>query len=49
MTTLERAFEMMSESILIQIKDKADRKRIAEELREYFLKKAEKEGGHAIE
>lgn len=39
MTALERAFEMMSESILINIKDKEQRAKIAWELREYYLKR----------
>lgn len=47
MTMIERAFEMMSESIIIRLigtKDREQRKRIAGELREYYLKKAELEG-----
>jgi hypothetical protein len=40
---LERAFELLSESILVNLTEPGQRERVAEELREYWLRKAEEE------
>jgi hypothetical protein len=41
---LERAFELLSESVLVNLTEHGQRERVAEELREYWLRKAEEEG-----
>jgi len=45
MTTIERAFVMLSESVLVNLTEPEQRKQLAEELRDYYLKKAELEEG----
>ena len=38
---LERGFELLSESVLVNLTEPGQRERVAEELREYWLRKAE--------
>jgi hypothetical protein len=43
MTIIERAFILLSESVLVNLTKPGQRERLAKELRDYYLKKAKLE------